>query len=312
MRIGDPTLPELMRRARGSGLIWRVGPFLVRLRSRSASFLATFQTLYADHRLCESDCGEVVEFHIELRQDRFLRRWWHPRVFFELDGPTELLPFPLDHAFPFFEWGFNFGIALRANRYLMLHAGVVARGDRALILPALPGSGKSTLSAALVARGWRLLSDEFGLVEPERGFMQPLPRPIALKNESIDVMRQFAPGAVIGPVFPKTRKGRVAHMKPPLESVRDEESLACPAWVVTPRFRRGAALSLDAMGEDHGFMRLAGHSFNYEMMGERGFREVVRMTRRCRFFELTFGDLGEAVDCLERLVEGQGESRVLV
>ncbi|MBF0165112.1 MAG: HprK-related kinase A [Magnetococcales bacterium] len=305
MRIGDPTLPELLRRARGPGLIWRVGPFLVRLRSRSASFLSLFQTLYADHGLCEPDCGEVVEFHIELRQDRFLRRWWHPRVYFDLDGPTELLPFPLDHAFPLFEWGFNFGIASRANRYLMLHAGVVARGDRALILPALPGSGKSTLSAALVARGWRLLSDEFGLVEPERGNLQPLPRPIALKNESIEVMRAFAPHAVIGPVFPKTRKGSVAHMKPPAESVRDGERLACPAWVVTPKFRRGAGLSLDPMGADHGFMRLAGHSFNYEMMGERGFRLVTAMTRRCRFFELTFGDLEEAVACLDRLAGGK-------
>jgi predicted ATPase len=29
-----------------------------------------------------------------------------------------------------------------------------------VILPAPPGSGKSTLCAALVTRGWRLLSDE--------------------------------------------------------------------------------------------------------------------------------------------------------
>ncbi|MBF0416830.1 MAG: HprK-related kinase A, partial [Magnetococcales bacterium] len=231
------------------------------------------------------------------------RRWWHPRVYFDLDGPTELLPFPLDHAFPLFEWGFNFGIAMRANRYLMLHAGVVAREDRALIMPALPGSGKSTLCAALVARGWRLLSDEFGLVEPEHGCMQPLPRPIALKNDSIEVMRAFAPQAVMGPVFPKTRKGRVAHMKPPAASVREEERLARPVWVVTPKFRRGVGLSLDPMMEDHGFMRLAGHSFNYEMMGERGFRMVTQMTRCCRFFELNFGDLEEAVGCLDRLAE---------
>ncbi|MEO5346417.1 MAG: HprK-related kinase A [Magnetococcus sp. YQC-9] len=301
MRIADPPLAELLSRARGSGLIWRVGPFLVRLKSRFEPFLETFRTLYADHRLVDGECGEVIEFHIELRQDRFFRRFWHPRVFFDLDGPTELLPFPLDHAFPLFEWGFNFGIASRANCYLMLHAAVVARADRALILPALPGSGKSTLCAALVARGWRLLSDEFGLVELESGLMQPLPRPIALKNDSIGIINAFAPDALIGPTFPKTRKGRVAHMKPPVASVLDEERMADPVWVVTPKYERGAVLSLDPMLEDHGFMRLAGHSFNYEMLGARGFRAVARMTRGCRFFALTYGDLDEAVACLDGL-----------
>jgi predicted ATPase len=33
---------------------------------------------------------------------------------------------------------------------------VVERDGHALILPAMPGSGKSTLTAALVQRGWRL------------------------------------------------------------------------------------------------------------------------------------------------------------
>jgi hypothetical protein len=35
---------------------------------------------------------------------------------------------------------------------------------------------------------------------------------VALKNESIGVIRAFAPQALLGPDFPKTRKGTVAHL----------------------------------------------------------------------------------------------------
>ena len=60
-----------------------------------------------------------------------------------------------------------------------------------MLLPAAPGSGKTTLCAGLSLRGWRLLSDEFGLIRPGTTDLVPVPRPMALKNESIDVIRQF-------------------------------------------------------------------------------------------------------------------------
>jgi len=59
-----------------------------------------------------------------------------------------------------------------------------------------------------VHRGWRLLSDELALVCPTAGRIQPLPRPIALKGASIQVIRDFAPHALIGPEHVNTRKGK--------------------------------------------------------------------------------------------------------
>ncbi|MBF0270874.1 MAG: HprK-related kinase A [Magnetococcales bacterium] len=299
MRIGDLTPDALAHRLLTTGVRWQAGPFVTRLHSDARDFFDPFHRLYGAHRLVEADSGEVTDFHIGLRRSRGVRRWWRPQVFFDLDGPTELAPFPLDHALPLFEWGFNYGIARRSNQYLMLHSAVVARGDRALILPGLPGSGKSTLCAALVSRGWRLFSDEFALVRPETGRVHPLPRPIALKNASIGVIRAFNPEALIGPEFPKTRKGRVAHMQPPAASVHAEMETARPTWVITPKFQPLAPAELDPMASDHGFMRLASHSFNYELLGARGFATVAALTRACRFFELTYGDLAEAVALLD-------------
>lgn len=307
MRIADLSVAELTAALTGhAGLTWHSGPFLIRLRALAPQFPAQFRLLYGAHRLAVEPDADVIDFHVALVRSGGLRRWWRPKIHFRADAPTPLTlfpfpPFPLDHALPLFEWGLNFCIAAHAQQYLILHAAVVARGDCALLLPGLPGSGKSTLCAALALRGWRLLSDEFALVRPESGLVIPVPRSISLKNDSIEVLRAFDPAAVIGPVFPKTRKGRVAHLRVPAEWVHAEECLARPVWVVSPRFVARAAVELEAVPKDHAFLRLAGNAFNYELQGVRGFRAVTHLVRTCTFFDLRYGDLEEAVALLDRV-----------
>lgn len=113
------------------------------------------------------------------------------------------------------EWGLNWCVSMHAHHYLIIHAAVVEKNGLAAILPAPPGSGKSTLTAGLVLSGWRLLSDELTLIDRRTGLLHALPRPVSLKNQSIDVIRQFNPEAFINRVSHDTSKGSVAHMRPP-------------------------------------------------------------------------------------------------
>ena len=119
-----------------------------------------------------------------------------------------------------------------------------------------PGAGKSTLCAALMLHGWRLLSDELTLLEPGSGWVVPSPRPISLKNASIDVIRERDPGCVLGPVAHDTQKGTVAHLKVLPDSLARADERALPAWVVFPRCERGAALQA-GLDPDHDLPLLA-------------------------------------------------------
>jgi len=229
-------------------------------------------------------------------------RWRGQQVSLWSEGRRPFEPYPIQSALPLFEWGGNWLLAQRLNAYLLLHAGVVARGDRAVILPAEPGSGKSTLTCALHLAGWRFLSDEFGVIDPTTGMVLPMLKPAALKNRSIDIIGR-RPGAVLGPVFAGTRKGDVAHFVPDRHSFLSRQRGAQPTLVVFPRFRAGAALACSALTTAQTAMRLGMNSFNYGVLGPVGFDAAIAIARRTHGHELVYGDLDEAIAHVEALFE---------
>jgi HprK-related kinase A len=237
--------------------------------------------------------------HVRIHGPRGARRWIRPQVRFQCDGRQPFETFPAGSPLPLFEWGCNWLIGQRLNDLLLLHAGAVERNGLVLVLPAVPGSGKSTLTAALSQHGWRLLSDEFGAFDPESQTFRAVLKPIALKNTSIDVIRQFAPQAVFGPEFPKTRKGTVAHLAPSLDAVARRHEAARPGGVVLPKWVAGSSTRFEPLPENVLFPALAFNAFNYSLLGAVGFRSVVRMVRQCPAWRLVYSDLDDALATIE-------------
>ncbi|ACV36161.1 HprK-related kinase A [Accumulibacter sp.] len=299
MIVGDLSRRELGSRLAGTGLGLRFGPFNLTIRSDLTSFASLARSLYAPYPLPEA--GEMTDFHVGIRRPRGMRRWLRRQASFTIDGQSPFAPYTVEHAFPALEWGINWCVATRAHHLLMLHSAGVERNGRAILFPASPGDGKSTLCTALIHSGWRLMSDEFGLVRPEDGMLLPLPRLIPLKNESIDVIRRFRPEAIIGPAFLETRKGTVAHVRPPLESIRRMHEPARPRWFVFPRWIANAPLTLEPMAKSQAFLMVATNAFNYEVLDETAFRLVADLVGSCDCYSLSYSDLDEAVAALDEL-----------
>jgi HprK-related kinase A len=285
------------------GLTLEAGPFNIHLRSDVPGFAEVFGLLYRHARIHEGRDERIIHFTVSLQRAGGIRRLAAGQVRFLSDQESPFHPFPADHAFPLFEWGLNWCIATQAHQYLLLHAAAVEKNGRALILPARPGSGKSTLCAALIHRGWRLLSDEFGVVEGDGERLHALPRPAALKNESIGVLGAFADEAVIGPEFPRTRKGRVAHVMPPPQSTVRADEPAVPGWVVFPQFRTRVETRLHPFPKGRAFLKLSGNAFNYRLLGPRAFRAVANIINRSSTYYLEFDSLDHAVSVLDRMAE---------
>lgn len=300
MNVGDLDAAALARRLHGDGLRVRTGPLVANVRSPLAQVARGLSLHYAEHPL-EPDDG-FADFHVSVERPHGLRRWIDPQVVFNFDDTQPFTPMRGDQGFALLEWGLNWCVSSHCHQYLIVHAAVLERDGRALILPAPSGSGKSTLCAALVFRGgWRLLSDEMALLDPATGCLMPLPRPLSLKNDSIDLIRALAPMAVFGDEVHETAKGRIVHVRPPADAVAQAARPAVPAWIVLPRFAAGTAAHLEPLSRARAFMALVDNAFNYEVHGRRGFGALADLVDRSAAFNFSYANLGEAVDRLGHL-----------
>jgi HprK-related kinase A len=297
--LGSARESEVTAALRSGGLWLDLGAAVLRVNGEAPALAGQLQATYRCHPL--RTLGQWADVHVRIERPRSMRRWLRPQVVFSSDGRTPFEPFPADTALPLLEWGTNWLIGQRLNHLLLLHAGVVEKDGKALLLPALPGSGKSTLTAALSLSGWRLLSDEFGAFDPSARIFHAVLKPVALKNASIDVIRRFSASARLGPEFPKTRKGTVAHLAADEDTVRRRQETAQPGAIVLPRWQAGSATRLESLAPQSVFGALAFNAFNYRVLGAAGFDAVLHLSRCCAAYQLIYSDLTDAISRVEEL-----------
>ena len=300
MRVADLGEEAFRARLRTAGLALDFGAARVRVLTDVPALCASLRRVYAHFPVEPAD--GFFDVTARLRRARGVRRFVRPQVEFVVDGRVPFAPFPAGNGLPLLEWGLNWCLAERCNRLLLLHAGVVERAGVGVLLPALPGSGKSTLTAALAVSGFRLLSDEFGAVRLEDGRCVAMLRPIALKNESIGVIGRLRPDAAMGPVARGTRKGDVAHLGPDADSVEKRHLPTVIRLIVFPRFQAGGATELEPIPRARAFAKLAVNSFNYELLGPAAFDVVGQLIAASDCYRLTYGNLAEAVALVGELL----------
>lgn len=300
LRLVEVDRQDLESRLEGRGLGIRTGPFTVRVQSDIPSVADGLVFHYGQFELWESD---FHDFHVSVGRSQGIRRWVSRQANFAFDGFRPFLPLPVDQAFPMLEWGMNWCVSTHANHLLIIHAAVVERNGFVAILPAPPGSGKSTLCAGLVLSGWRLLSDELTLIDPDTGLIYPLARPVSLKNQSISVIAEFSGEARIGVAAHDTAKGMVAHLRPPADSVWRQREPASPGWIIFPKWQKDAEAMLTPRSQAQTFIYLAQNAFNYSQLGERGFLAGTELVRQCRCYDFTYHALPDAVHIFNSLAD---------
>ena len=303
MKIAQLRPDDLQQRLKRPGLCFDMHPFVVRVQTPLDAVAQGLAAMYGQRELAD-DHG-FVDFHVRVAPPPTFRRWIRPQAFFFLDERAAFKPLAQAQAFPMLEWGLNWCVAAHAHQFLIFHAAVVEKNGLAAVLPAPPGSGKSTLCAGLVSRGgWRLLSDELALLDPRTMCLHALARPVNLKNQSIDVMQAFVPTARFSPRVPHTAKGTVSLMAPPDDSVARVRETAQPAWIVFPKFLAGAAAAFGTRPKAWAAWVLAEQSFNFNLHGQAGFEALTHMVDSCTCLDFEYSQLEEALLAFDDLAAG--------
>jgi len=308
MRVVDLAADEVSGRLSGPGLGLDIPPFACRLTCPFPWFARDLMMLYADYPVIDPDT-RFFDVELDISHPPLLKRLTHRQARFGVGGAYPFNPLPAHQAFPMFEWGLNWCVTNFLHTRLSFHAAAIYRpgadGGAAVVLPGAPGSGKSTLTAAAVDHGFELVSDELTLLDLETGDLLPVPRPISLKNASIDVIRHRMPRAVMNAPVADTTKGTVAHVRAPASSLAARDARPRPAAIVFPKFTVGAATELARIAAGDALMRLADQSFNFQIQGAAGFRALERMVARAPAWTLAYSNLDEALAALDEVLEGR-------
>lgn len=275
----------------------KIGPVGFRIGSDWQRPIDELRDLYADY---PAPNDGIPDFSVRLFAARPWRRFIRPSVMIGGDFVLpEAAPLPLAQGLLAAEMGMNLQMALGQRRYLLLHASVVERDGRAMLMTGESGAGKSTLAAMLAARGWRLMGDEFALLDPATGLVHAFPRLISLKNAAIRVMETALPDARFGPLLAGTPKGDIRHLVPDARAIAAMDQPACPALLLFPRFGFEAATRPVRPGEV--FVRLTQASTNYVAMGERGFDALSGLVATVPSWAVDYPDTDAAIDQVETL-----------
>ncbi|UZK66211.1 HprK-related kinase A [Sphingomonas sp. M1-B02] len=275
----------------------RIGPIGFRIGCDWRAPIAALDDLYAEYPKPQDD---IPDFNVHLFAARPWRLLLRPSVHIGGDFVIpDAAPLPLAQGLLAAEMGMNLQMALGQRRYLLLHASAVERDGKALLMTGASGAGKSTLAALLMAQGWRLMGDEFALLDPATGLIHGFPRLISLKNEAVGVLEQALPKARFGPRLEGTPKGLIRHLVPDARAIAAMDAPARPALILFPNFGFESA-EREVMPSET-FVRLTQASTNYVTLAEPGFEGLTTLVRTVPARALDYPDTKTALAQVERL-----------
>lgn len=156
-------------------------------------------------------------------------------------------------------------IAERSTRCLALHAGAVSHADgRTVVLPALSGDGKSTLTAELVTSGWNYLSDEAAGIDLVDLHLHPYAKPLVLDATSRQAL-SLSPISSVNTTIEE------------LGATAAVDGAGPATTLILPVYAPNASPTVTVLGGVDAVAAVAEHALNLRYCGQRGLDALVRL-----------------------------------
>jgi hypothetical protein len=203
------------------------------------------------------------------------------------------------------EWRIMMGILRRLEHFVQVHAAGLVSEGKALLLIGPSGAGKTSLALSLLLQGWKCLSDEVILIDPEDCMISPLPRSFHVDMRVLELFPELLSGRT-EKVFADNSGKRLVD-----PSVIRSDWIAQPSlphWIVFPSYSATNHNNLIPIGETEALSLLLGQAINLSGHGKKGLEILIQLIRLCQCYRLNTGDLHYASFVLSNLMERDYES----
>ncbi len=184
-----------------------------------------------------------------------------------------------------------------------VHAAAVAKDRHCILMPAAKGSGKTTLTAGLLASDYTYLTDECSLLMPESSQIRPMPVSLGLKRGSWPILRPSYPILKNLPTHVQAGEVHVRFLNPPRNLITTQESHSV-THIVFPKYSAAKPTQLMPLGHAEALWRIA--EGGYAVPGQLDKTRVeglIAWVIRLPCYELIIGTLDDAVHELEKMLE---------
>jgi hypothetical protein len=191
-----------------------------------------------------------------------------------------------------------------ASCLMGIHAAAVFNSKKCVVLPGASASGKSTLAAALVCKGFNYCADDMLLLTHHPVQIRPVQMSLELKFGSWKLIEAFYPNLHDLPINIRA-DGKIVRYLPP------HNGCFTSVWpkffdanvIVFPRINGNKKSELIEIGAAEGLQRLteAGYNIHGEL-DSKIVRQLVDWIAKIPCYELQCSNLNEAIKIIESLV----------
>jgi hypothetical protein len=207
---------------------------------------------------------------------------------------------PGDAVLPYLNFLLFYCATKGLDEHFLLHGAVLVKNGRALVLPGIAGSGKTTLAAMLAAEGWHFFSDELVVLDVAEGTVRPFPFPMSVKSGSVDVLRTRYPELAEARVWNRKDGQQVRYLLPPASTLPPSlQEQAVPAALVFPRYQEGAGTRMQVMDKVRAIQEIAATGSSDRLLRPEDVSAMILLVERSRVYSLVFDDAEKAVDVLQ-------------
>jgi len=218
-----------------------------------------------------------------------------------INGENVHVSLTSERIYPFVQDWMRVTAYQRLFYLLTIHAAVLYKENKCILLPGASGAGKSTLTAALLVKGYQLLSDETAVVDLNDLGLYQVPMPIGLKEGSWSLLQKIYPTIDELPIHHRFDMKPVRYLIPPSSQSRVQQKMAA-THIIFPQVIAEGRGQLEPLTPLAALAKLDNSGYQVQdVLGASKAEAILNWLTGLDAYQVKYNHFNQAVEAIERL-----------